>query len=431
MKIAYIAAGAAGMYCGSCIHDNTLATALMRRGVDVVLLPTYTPLRTDEADVSVDRVFYGGINVYLQQKSALFRHLPGPLHWLLDRPGLLNGLSRLSASTSARDLGELTVSVLAGEAGHQQQELEGLVDWLAEEYRPDVVHLTNSMFVGLARRLKARLGVPVLCAVQGEDLFLDGLVEPYRARALALLKERAADIDGFVAPNRYYAEHMAQYLDVPAERLHVAHLGVNLQGVEARVGRPAEAPFTVGYLARICPEKGFHLLVEAFGLLAERLGAEKLRLRAAGYLGRGDRAYFEAQRRRLKEMGLEDRFEYAGEVDRAGKWDFLRGLDVFSVPTVYREAKGLSVLEAMGCGVPVVQPGHGAFTEMIEQTNGGILVQPESAVALAAGLVELEGDSGRRAALGKSGAEKVREGFTDESAAGALLGVFEKYAGTQ
>ena len=76
MRIAHISAGAAGMYCGTCIHDNTLATALKRLGVDVALIPTYTPLRTDEQDVSIDRVFYGGINVFLQQKWSLFRHTP-------------------------------------------------------------------------------------------------------------------------------------------------------------------------------------------------------------------------------------------------------------------------------------------------------------------------------------------------------------------
>lgn len=427
MRVAYIAAGAAGMYCGSCIHDNTLATALLRQGVDVALLPTYTPLRTDEADISIDRVFYGGINVYLQQKSSVFSRLPRPLAWLLDRPGLLQGLSRLNASTDARDLGELTVSVLAGEEGRQARQLEQLAAWLKTEFRPDLVHLTNSMFVGLGRRLKAELGVPVLCAVQGEDLFLDGLVEPYKGRARQLLHERAADIDAFVAPNRYYADYMAGYIGVPDERMHVVPLGmVPLEPA------PVQAPddvFTIGYLARICPEKGFHLLVDAFRLVAEELGPERVRLKAAGYLGAKDKAYFEQQRSRLAGWGLAGRFEYAGEVDRAGKFEFLRGLHLFSVPTVYREAKGLSVLEALACGVPVVQPGHGAFTEMVEQTGGGALFEPESAPALAQTLLDLWHDAPQRAALGESARTRVAQRFTAEAAAGKLLGVFERYAG--
>ena len=97
MRLAYIAAGAGGMYCGSCIHDNTLAAALMRRGVDVALIPTYTPLRTDEESVSLDRVFYGGINVFLQEKLGFFRHTPRFVDWLFDRPGCCAGFLTDSA----------------------------------------------------------------------------------------------------------------------------------------------------------------------------------------------------------------------------------------------------------------------------------------------------------------------------------------------
>jgi len=89
MRITYLTAGAAGMYCGTCLQDNTLAAALRARGCDVLLVPLYTPIRTDETDVSLDRVFYGGINVYLQQKSALFRHTPWLFDRLLDLPALL------------------------------------------------------------------------------------------------------------------------------------------------------------------------------------------------------------------------------------------------------------------------------------------------------------------------------------------------------
>ena len=182
MRVACIAAGAGGMYCGSCIHDNTLAAALMRLGVDVTLVPTYTPLRTDEESVSLERVFYGGISVYLAQKSALVRRLPPWATRPLDRPGLLRwAAGRFAGSTEARDLGALTLSVLRGEEGRQRRQLEELCRWLARDLRPDLVQLTNTMFAGLAGPLKRALGRPVLCAVQGEEIFLDRLVEPFRA----------------------------------------------------------------------------------------------------------------------------------------------------------------------------------------------------------------------------------------------------------
>ena len=158
MRIAYITAGAAGMYCGSCLHDNTLAAALLELGEDVVLVPTYTPLRTDEANVSIERIFFGGINVYLQQRSSLFRYTPWWLDRLLDRPALLDRLSRRAASVDPTQLGDLTVSMLRGEAGHQRKELEKLVHWLVHEIRPEMVHLSNSMQIGMARMLRDRGG---------------------------------------------------------------------------------------------------------------------------------------------------------------------------------------------------------------------------------------------------------------------------------
>ena len=436
MRLAYIAAGAAGMYCGSCIHDNTLAAALQRRGLEVALLPTYTPLRTDEEDVSLPRVFYGGINVFLQQKVGLFRHTPWLVDRLLDAPRLLNSLSRFSATTSARDLGALTLSVLQGEEGRQEKELAKLVKWLAEFYKPDLVQLTNSMFVGMARRLKEALDVPVLCSLQGEDLFIEQLVEPYRQEATAVLRERAADLDGFVAPNNYYAAAMSTLLEVPRRQIHVVPLGLNLEGYDAPAaeegtatgtGAAAETQdaFTIGYLARICPEKGLHLLVDAFLRLRER--NRPVRLEVAGYLGRRDRPYFEAQRERLREWESTGDVRHWGEVDREGKISFLNRLDVLSVPTVYREAKGLFVLEALASGVPVVQPDHGSFPELLRQTGGGILVEPASTDALVDGFERLLDDPALRRTLGARGRESVHGSFDDEQMARATVAVYETY----
>src|SRR5215510_10261567 len=129
MKIAFITSGAAGMYCGSCMKDNTLVAALGRLGHDALLIPTYTPIRTDEDDVSQGRVFFGGINVYLQQKYWLFRHTPWLLDRLLDFPPLLRWVSKFAVQIEARKLGELTVSMLRGEHGNQAKEVEKLAIW--------------------------------------------------------------------------------------------------------------------------------------------------------------------------------------------------------------------------------------------------------------------------------------------------------------
>lgn len=428
MKVAYITAGAAGMYCGTCIHDNTVAAALKKQGHNVTLIPTYTPTRTDEENVSLNRVFYGGINVYLQQKISLFRHTPWVLDRLLDNPSLLNSLSRFSASTDASDLGMLTVSMLSGENGYQKKELDKLVKWLRDENRPDIVYLTNSMLLGFAREIKDTLQVPVICALQGEDIFLRELIDPFKDEALTLLAERATDVDGFVATCDYYAQFMAEeYLNVSLEKINVVPLGLNLDGhglIDEKQGPP---PFNIGYLARICPEKGLHILVSAFYTLAREFGVDNVELHVAGYLGKKDEPYFEELVNQINAWGLQDSFFHYGEVTRSQKINFLNRLHVFSVPTVYRESKGLSILEALANGVPVVQPNHGSFPEMVNATQGGILVEPESAEAIADGIYQLFRTPSKRKELGLTGKTNVHEKFSHEKIAKQLMNVFEKY----
>ncbi len=415
------------MYCGSCLHDNTLSAALMAKGHEVALMPTYTPIRTDEEDVSIDRVFYGAVNVYLEQQSAAFRHMPQPLHWLLDRPRLLNWVSGRGVSIDATQLGDMTLSVAKGETGNQRRELEELVGWLRDDFRPDIVHITNSMFLGLAGPLKRELGVPVLCSLQGEDIFLDELAEPFKSRVHEELVTHARSVDGLVATCDYYADFMAGYLDVPRDDVHVVRLGIKLDGHRGEPSPPRDEPFVIGYLARICPEKGLHDLVEAVARLASQHGPEAVKLRVAGYLGVRDEEYFAGVRARVTELGLEDRFEHLGEVSRAEKIAFLDGVDVLSVPTTYKDPKGLFVLEAWANGVPVVQPAHGSFPEMISASGGGVLCEPGSVESLAASLESLMDDEETRRDLGRRGAEAVRERFSDVVMAETTLAVYRRF----
>jgi glycosyltransferase involved in cell wall biosynthesis len=426
VRIAYISAGAADMYCGSCLHDNTLVAALQRLGHDAVLVPTYTPLRTDEPGVAIERVFFGALNVYLKQIAPPLRRGWARVERLLDRPGLLALVSRLGSATDPGRLGDLTLSILRGEQGNQASELDKLVGWLRDSFRPEVVHLTNSMFAGFARRLKAELGVPVVCSVQGEELFLDGLAEPSRGAVRAALAERAQDVDLFVAPSRFYADLMASYLRVERGRLAVVPLGLHLAGHGLLLPVRAEGPWVVGYLGRIAPEKGLDLVAAAFRQLAAALGgAGRVRLHVAGYLPPQHRRYLRDVERLLRGWGLAGDYHYAGEVTREEKIAFLAGLDVLAVGTTYPEPKGLYVLEALANGVPVVAPRHGAFPELLAETGGGVLVAPGDPAALAAALAELLRDPGRRERLGRAGREVVHARYGDEAMGAATLELYQ------
>jgi glycosyltransferase involved in cell wall biosynthesis len=433
MKIAYITAGAAGMYCGSCMRDNTLAAALIAKGHDCLLIPTYTPIRTDEPDVSLRRVFFGGINVYLEQKTVLFRHMPPFLDRLLSLPGLLRWVSRFAVKTQAAELGDLTISMLKGTQGYQRREVLKLARWLAADVRPEIICLTTILLSGMVQEMKERLGVPIICTLQGDDIYLESLPAAHKQQAMELIRQNARWIDGYLTTSRYYADFVAGYLSIPPERTHVVHPGINLNGYPISDSSVVRSPLSgqseviIGYLARICPEKGLHVLVEAFERLRRTPDLPPCRLRAAGYLGENNRFYLEELRKRVEQKGWADRFEYVGEVDHAGKIEFLRSLDIFSVPTTYREPKGLYVLEAWAAGVPVVQPRHGSFPELIEATGGGSLVNPDDPADLAEGLRRMIVDPQRRAELGRRGQQSVRGRFHAERMAHETLAVFQAY----
>jgi len=424
MKILFITAGAAGMYCGSCLRDNALAAELKSRGHDVVLVPLYTPTLTDEPNVSEARVFFGGISVYLQQHADFFRRAPRVLDKLLDAPWLIKAAASGSISTEPQSLGEMTISMLKGEDGFQRKEFEKLVEWVGTESPPDVVQLPNALLASLAPPLRKVLKRPIHCTLQGEDLFLEGLQPSHRAESLELIRQNAAHIDRFTAVSEYYAGFMSGYLTIPREKIDVVPLGINLTGFERRREATAGRPFTVGYLARIAPEKGLRGLCEAYGLFRQMPGVDRARLEVAGYLAADQRAYLDDARRILERAGLGQEFQYRGVLSRDAKIDFLRNLDVFSVPTVYVESKGLFLIEAMACAVAVVQPRKGAFPEMIAKTSGGLLVEPDDPRTLAEGLYRLWKDPAERARLGQNGFDGVRRHYSVARSADRMLEVY-------
>jgi glycosyltransferase involved in cell wall biosynthesis len=395
------------MYCGSCLRDNALASELLSRGHDVLLTPVYTPTRTDERNVSGHHVFFGGISVFLEQYSSFFRHTPRFLDRLWDSEWALRLATKRQIKVDPKSLGKLTVSMLRGEDGFQRKEIQKLLEWLATEPRFDVVNLPYALLLGLAEPLKRTLRSPVCCTLQGEDLFLDGLGEPYRRQSLDLIREASVHVDAFLPVSRYYMDYMPGYLGVSKDKMRLAPLGINLEGYAPRSDRPA-GPFTIGYFARVAPEKGLHVLCDAYRRLRARTAGEPCRLVAAGYLAPEHQPYLERIGNEMRAAGFGGEFEYRGEVDRAEKIAFLHTLDVMSVPATYVEPKGMFLLEAMAAGVPVVQPRHGAFPEILEKTQGGLLVDAGDPEALADGILSLWRDPERRAAIGRAGADGVR-----------------------
>lgn len=425
MRILHVTAGAANMYCGSCMRDNALAAELKRQGHDVVLMPVYTPTLTDEENVSETRVFFGGISVYLQQKSPLFRYTPAFLDRLLfDNNWALRRASQKSVGVTPRFLGEMTVDMLKGERGPIAKEFRKLADWLQHEPPFDVICLPFTLLIAMAAPLRRASRTPlIVCSLQGEDLFLDGLIEPYKSEAKRLIREAVPTVDRFLAVSHYYAGFMSDYLAIPREKIRIVPIGISLDDCEARP-KPAREAVKIGFFARIDPAKGFHHLCEAYRLLRQHKDLPPTRLEAAGYMLPEHRDYFAAEKAKLEAAGLSAEFTYHGALSREEKMAFLRDIDLLCVPTEYAEPKGLFVLEALANGTPVVLPAHGAFPEMLARTGGGVLVEPRDPQALAETLQNIVCDAERRALLAAQGADGVRHSYSAHSMAAAQLAAF-------
>jgi len=418
MKFVHLSPGAGdSFYCENCLRDATLVLALRKLGHDASSVPLYLPMMTDAAvdEQLKGKVFFGGINVYLQQKSRFFRWTPRWLDRIFDATWLLRWASKKAGMTNSADVAQTMLSMLRGENGRQVKELDRLVTYLAEHDRPDVISLSNVLLVGLVRRMKHVLKTPVICSLQDEEGYIDSLDEPARSQAWDILRERAAEIDAFIAPSDFYSRQMQQRLDLPAERFHVIHNAIEPSGLAPAAAAPTGR--AIGFMSQMTPSKGLDTLVEAFVLLRQRGGFDDVRLLVFGGATEADEPFVRKVRKRLDEASLAGAAEFGSDFHPDRKLEFLQSCNVMSVPTKRGEAFGYFMLEALSCAVPVVLPDHGAFSELVDATRAGLLHKPNDPAALADGLAELLSDPARAAAMGQAGRQAVLENFSADAMA--------------
>jgi glycosyltransferase involved in cell wall biosynthesis len=426
MKIAYIVPGTGGtFYCENCVRDPSLLKALKEKGHDVVVVPMYLPLAASETPTRGDTpVFFGAVSTYLRQQYPLLRILPAALLRTFDSPALLNWAAKKAGSVRASGLEEMTLSMLLAEQGPHAAELDRLIAWLAEQEKPDIVHLSNSLLVGLARRFKEKLHVPIVCTLQDEDSWLDAMREPLKQRIWDTLAERARDVDQFISVSRYYADVMIQRMHLQPERVNVVHIGI-----EPDIFHPAQLLFrppVIGFVSRMSESMGLGVLIEAFVRLKTDARLARLRLRITGGHTGDDSRFIAGIQRRLRELHLQDDVDFILDFDTKTRLDFLQTLSVFTLPAPTASAFGLPVLEAIASGVPVVQPDVGAFRELIEITEGGVLYDHGDMDQYTDALKALLHDPERARMIGRHGRDRALRVFSVNRMATGTIGVYEQ-----
>ena len=426
MKICHLIPGSGGtFYCQNCLRDHALVRALRKMGEEALMVPLYLPPYNEYADLSHEApIFFGGIGVYLREHIPFLRNAPRWIDRMLDHPWLLRYAASREGSTNATTLGPMTLSMLKGGNGPHRKECRRLLDWLVQQEKPDLIHISNALLLGLAPELKRAMNIPIVCSLQDEEPWVEAMSTPYNRLCWEAIAQCAASVDTFVSTSAWYADRMSARIGIPRGEIKVIHLGTEMDNANS----PPELSFnppTIGFLSRLNPAQGFDLLVEAFIELKQDPALKNLRLRATGGCTDADRPFVESIQARLHTLGMDDALDVVPEFTKPQRDAFLQTISVLSVPVPGGEAFGIQLIESMAQGVPVVQPRAGAYVEILEATGGGVLYDPMEPDALVTALRSLLCDPARAFTLGKCGRTTVMERFTMDRVAADMANLYK------
>jgi glycosyltransferase involved in cell wall biosynthesis len=427
MNIVHIIPGSGGsFYCGNCLRDSKLFDAMREQGHNAIKIPMYLPLFSHDENQNDIPVFYGAISIYLKQRFPVFRHAPQWLDNFLNSKPMLKFAARMANSTRATGLEDMTISMLMGEHGKQKDELEKLVHWLKNHFKPDIIHISNALLLGLAHKLKQSLNVPVVCSLQDEDVWIDPMHTDMALKVWQLIREKSLDVDMFIPVSHYYTSFMKHKLQLPDEKMATQHLGVDPEDYSYL--NALQKPRNIGFLSRLCRENGLDILVDAFILLKRMTGNEDIRLLLTGGYTGDDVQFIKEQKKKLKQAGFSDSVEFIHKFDQPARNDFFKKTMMLSVPVRNGEAFGIYLMESMAAGIPVVQPALGAFPEIIEKSGGGITYPKNNPEELANTISQLLGDKEKLQQLSLQARRSIEQQFNIHGLAKGMTAIYEKVA---
>ena len=392
-------------------------------GIRANAVPLYLPPDSQTTDNEFDRnIFFGAISMYLREKVPFLKNMPDFLEKLFDSGPMLKLASKMAGTTRTEGLEELTLNMIKGDNAFRKKEIDRLVEYLSKDGKPEVIHLSNALILGLARQLKKRIPVRVVCSLLNEDDWIDEMAEPYRSKAWKLIADEAEYVDVFITPSHYYRNLFIKMTGVNERNITVVPLGIDADPNVQRSGN-SHAP-SIGYFSRVSHMNGFDKIVDAFIKLKSENSVPELSLHICGGYTSDDKPFIKEQIRKIRNHGYGSSVKLYHEFQGKGKQEFFNNIDLMSVPVRKHDGYGLYILEANAAGVPVVQPETGAFSEIIEKTRGGITYSPDTVEALSVAINGFLKDKESMLRSGRDGASAVREIYSVEKMSKALSDIY-------
>ncbi len=408
MKVLYIIPGSGDQfYCENCLRDMPLVRQMSKNGINTSIIPLYLPLFIDEEPLK-EKVFYGAINTYLKENFSLFRILPDFIRRFFDMKPFLKLASGLAGATSAVGLEDMTLSLLNGDDKRQKTELERLLKYLGEESKLDIIHISNALLIGLGVKLKEHLNIPLICSLQDEDTWLDSMRSPYKKMAWDILGKNAKKTDMFLPVSQSYNKIMSKRIPLNKSKSRVVPIGLDIDRYKIK-NEPLITP-AIGYLSRLTKGFGLDILAEAY--IETKKVIPGLKLYIAGGYTAGDKQFVKKIKSILRVFINSGDVIFLSDFHIDTRNYFFKQISLLCVPMLKGEAFGTYQIEAMACGVPVLQPDVGAFPEIISNTGGGEIFSPNDSHSLAKSLITLLSDDKKLESLGKKGRDSVLKTYT-------------------
>jgi len=376
-------------------------------GLEAKAIPLYLPPKMGAGESGFDKnVFFGAISMYLREKVSFLRNMPAFFDKFFDSSIFLKLAARQAGATSTDGYEELTINMIEGDNAFRKAEVDRLVKYLVKDGNPDIIHLSNALILGIARQIKKRLNVKIVCSILNEDDWIDDMAEPFRSRAWKMVAREAVYVDSFITPSRYYKDLFIGKTGLRGENIHIVPLGFDAEF--DMDPKPVVSPPALGFFSRINYYNGFDKIVDAFLEIKKNDLIPGLTLNVCGGYTANDKSFISEQIKKIKSAGFAKSVRIYPEFQGNKKHEFFSNVNVISVPVNKYDGYGLYILEANSAGIPVVQPATGAFPEILEITGGGIVYSPDTLETLVLNLCKIFNDNDMLVKLGASGRKMVR-----------------------